>query len=144
MFLPSVYSSTCQALKRKEHFSLIASERRCTNESTKARPQSVGSVLLLQHKSQVLLHKEFEGGKKQRTWREGRHPPRLCTQSFSGKSREPSVFYCECLSDFQRAPKGLQSLDLRCTCSLHTPREASETGGRAPERMLLVTFFELI
>lgn len=76
--------------------------------------------------------------------REGRHPPRLRAQSFSGKSRGPSVFYCECLSDFQRAPKELQSLDLHCTCSLHTPREASETGGRAPERMLLVPYFELI
>lgn len=90
--LPCVDSSICQALKRKEHFSLIASEGRRKNESTRPRPQSVGSVLLLQHKSQVLLHNKSEGGKNRGRGEKGAIPLICTLRAFQGKAVGPACF----------------------------------------------------
>lgn len=62
------------------------------NESTRPSTQSIGPVLLLLHKSQVLLHKKAKDGKDWGHEEKGAIPLICALRAFQGKAVGPACF----------------------------------------------------
>lgn len=92
-YVSALRAVLAKPLGGKEHRSLSLPQRRSERkESTRPRTQSIGPVLLLLHKSQVLLHKRAVGDKDGGRAERGAIPLICALGAFQGKAVGPACF----------------------------------------------------